>query len=243
VTTLRSTVLGIPLDDVTPAEAVQQLHTLLRGGGQHHVATPNNEILVAATHLPDLATILQRTSLNLPDSTGVAWAMRRQGAHLRERVTGVDTVARLCAELTADTPVFLLGAANGVARAAGETLTQHNPQLRIVGTHAGSPRSEDAPGILERIRTAAPHLLLVAFGCPAQERWIATYLPELPSVRVAMGVGGTFDFLAGRVPRAPRVCQQLGLEWLWRLTQQPSRWRRILTATVIFPWLVLRHDR
>jgi len=101
------------------------------------------------------------------------------------------------------------------------------PGLIVAGTFAGSPRPEDAPHILERLRKARPDLLFVAYGAPQQDLWIARYQPEL-GIPVAMGVGGAFDFIAGVVPRAPRWMREIGLEWLYRLIRQPWRWRRML---------------
>jgi N-acetylglucosaminyldiphosphoundecaprenol N-acetyl-beta-D-mannosaminyltransferase len=112
----------------------------------------------------------------------------------------------------------------------------------IAGCYAGSPRPEDEPAIHERILAAKPDILLVAYGAPAQELWIARNQPLL-GVPAAIGVGGTFDYLAGHVPRAPRWMRRLGLEWLFRLIRQPWRWRRIWTAVVSFPLAVWRDQR
>lgn len=207
---------------------------MLESRAQHHVATPNNEMLVAATRHPEFRAVLGRTALNIPDSTGVALAAR-----LRERVTGIDTMQALCAQLNENYPVFLLGAAPGVAARAAERLQRHNPRLRIAGTHAGSPRPVDASDIVERIARARPRVLFVAYGAPAQELWIDKHLKDLPSVRVAMGVGGAFDFIAGTKRRAPRWMRSAGLEWLWRFAKEPSRWKRMWNAVVVFPALCL----
>src|SRR5205085_111300 len=147
-------------------------------------------------------------------SIGLIWMARWTGQRLPQRVAGVDTVMRLCAQLGPEHPVYLLGAAPEVAEAAAAALRRMNPHLAVAGTFSGSPREGDAPNIIQRVRDAAPHLLLVAFGAPAQDVWIDEYLRELPSVRVAMGVGGTFDFLAGKRKRSPLFLQRLGLEWL-----------------------------
>jgi N-acetylglucosaminyldiphosphoundecaprenol N-acetyl-beta-D-mannosaminyltransferase len=146
----------------------------------------------------------------------------------------------LCGILDASCPVFLLGAADGVAEKAAAVLRSRNPRLKIVGTFSGSPRMEDDAVIMRMIKDAKPHLLLVAFGAPAQDLWIHEHLKNLPSVRVAMGVGGTFDFLAGVQKRAPRWMRSIGLEWLWRFIREPSRWKRMWRAVVVFPWLVIR---
>ena len=201
--------------------------------------TPNSEMIVEAQKHPEFLHVVQSTSLNLPDSIGVKWMARLKGQYIPERVTGVDTVTKLCAELR-DTRVFLLGAAEGVAESARDTLVRANPHLNIVGTYAGSPSEDDEEHIIDLINAANPQILFVAFGSPAQDLWIARNLQKMSSVNVAMGVGGTLDFLAVSQVRAPGVMQRLGLEWLWRLCKQPQRLPRIVRAVVVFPYLVLR---
>lgn len=237
----RAVLLGLPLDAVTRGEAVARIRRMLADGGQAHVTTPNNEMLVQARRDPAFAAVLRASALNLPDSTGVVLASRLVGTPLPERVTGVDTVTALCADLGADAPVFLLGAGEGIAEKAAAALKSRNPQLAIAGTFAGSPRDEDADAIVERINASGARLLLVAYGSPAQDLWIARHLRRMPEVRVAMGVGGTFDFLAGTAKRAPGWMRALGLEWAWRFWQQPSRWRRMCDAVIVFPLMVLLH--
>lgn len=239
----RVLLLGVPVDAVSHAEAVALIQGFLMEEKQRHVMTPNAEMLVEAAKDPGFLRVLNETALNIPDSIGLVWMAGLAGQRLPERVTGVDTVAALCAELTEDASVFLLGAGAGIAQAAAEKLMERNPHLRIVGCCAGSPRPEDAPAIVAAIRAAAPRLLLVAYGAPAQDLWIAAHLKSLPSVRVAMGVGGTLDFLAGKAVRAPVWMRQIGLEWLWRLLREPRRFRRIWKAVVVFPVLVLRYGR
>lgn len=238
---MRVMLLGVPVDPVTMEEALARLRQFLHMATQHHVMTPNSEMLVEASRNPVFREVLRRSALNLPDSVGLLWMAKCSGQRIPERVTGVDTVMRLCEHLTEDHPIFLLGAQPGVAGRAAAALCGRNPRLHVAGTAAGNPTSSEAPAIVQNIRAAAPHILLVAFGAPAQDLWIAEHLRELPSVRVAMGVGGTFDMLAGLKRRAPRLLQHLGLEWLWRVLFEPWRIRRIWNATVVFPLLVLRH--
>lgn len=249
----RIHLLGVPIDAVSQAEVLARLHAFLDAGEQHptsapgaavgrHVATPNNEILVAASRDDALRALLQRTALNLPDSTGLLLMARLRGEKLPERVTGTDTVQRLCETLGPEHSVFLLGAGEGVAERMAEALKQRNPRLRIADTFAGSPRDEDAAEIIRRINAVSPHLLFVAYGAPAQERWIDRHLTSLPSVRVAMGIGGAFDFLAGVQKRAPRWMQATGLEWFWRVVREPRRLPRIFTAVIVFPFLCLRES-
>ncbi len=239
----RVFLLGVPIDAVSRAEAVAQLQSLLDSTGQKHVMTPNSEMLVEANRNERFRAILQRSSLNLPDSAGLLWSARWTGQRLPERVTGVDTVIELCKQLGSEHPVFLLGAAEGVAEEAAEALQRLNPRLRIAGTYAGGPRPDQWDEVSRRINAAAPHLLLVAFGAPGQDVWIDEHLKDFPTVRVAMGVGGTFDFLAGTQVRAPRFLQYLSLEWAWRFAREPRRWKRMWKAVIVFPLLVIRNGR
>lgn len=235
----RVFVLGVPFDPLTPAGAVDRLRAMLAGSGQSHVATPNNEMLVEARTNEPFRSLLNRTALNLADSTGVIWASRWIEHPLPARVTGVDTVASLCATLDESTPVFFLGAGDGIAERAAAALRMRNPGLKVAGTFAGSPKEQDAKGIVDRICASGATLLFVAYGAPAQEVWIDKYLKDMPRVRVAIGVGGTFDFLAGSKKRAPPWMRSIGLEWLYRFVQEPSRYRRMWRAVVLFPFLII----
>ena len=235
----RITLLGPPIDAVTRAETLGILRGFLEGSETKHVMTPNNEMLVEASKNAVFREILQKSDLNLPDSTGLLYAARWTGQKLPERVTGVDTVQELCRTLDEHHPIFLLGACEGVAERAANALQKQNPRLKVTGTFSGSPRPEDFPDILRRIQQSQPSILFVAFGAPAQDLWIAQHLQEFSSVRIAMGVGGTLDFLAGTQTRAPAWMRSVGLEWLWRFIREPSRWRRMWRAVVVFPWLVM----
>lgn len=236
----RVMILGVPLDPVTKTEAVARIHEMLASAHQFHVMTPNSEMLVEASSNQSFKDLMNRTALNLPDSAGLLWAAKYTKQHLPERVTGVDTVITLSEELTKNEPIFLLGAAPGVAEKAGEKLQRANPHLNVVGTYAGSPNNEDAQAIVRRINASDAKLLMVAYGAPAQDMWIDTHLKEMPKIRVAMGIGGTFDFIAGTKKRAPKFMQNMKLEWLWRLLHEPKRLPRIWNAVVVFPLKVLR---
>ena len=226
----RMEILGIPIDAVTMHEALRETLSFLDEGGKHHIATPNNEMLVEAQKNVSLKTVLRQTSLNIPDSTGIVLAGRFLGKPFPERVAGADFMEKFCRRLSGRHSVFLLGGRNGVVQKAANALQSMNPDLVIVGTYEGSPHAHDAPEIITRIN---------AYGAPSQELWIHQYLPNLTSVRIAVGVGGTFDFLAGTIKRAPLWMRQVGLEWLWRLIQQPSRIGRIMNAVIVFPVRVL----
>lgn len=222
-------ILGVRVDDVTEAEAIAVARRLVEEGGGHQIVTPNAEFVVRANRDPEFRAVLNSAALSIPDGAGLLLAGRILGTPLREQVAGTDLAIRL-AELAASAGyrLFLLGAAEGVAAAAGRGLQARFPGLQIAGAHSGSPRREDEDAIVDLIRAAAPvHVLLVAYGAPAQDLWIARNLPRL-GVGVAMGVGGVFDFLSGRVPRAPLWVRRAGFDWLYRLVRQPWRWRRQL---------------
>jgi N-acetylglucosaminyldiphosphoundecaprenol N-acetyl-beta-D-mannosaminyltransferase len=161
------------------------------------------------------------------------------GVRIPERVTGVDLIDPLCAELArADLPLYLLGAKGDTSARAAAALAARHPGLRIAGARDGYfPASEDAAVAREIARSGA-RVLLVGLGSPRQELWIRRYL-EQSGARVGIGVGGSFDVLAGNVERAPEVWRRLNLEWLYRLLKEPQRWRRQL-ALPLFVALALR---
>ncbi len=234
----RVTILGVPVDRVTVAEAESILRALAESGIGHHVMTPNPEMIVAAQKRSDFLHVLQKTSLNVADGAGLLFAARLLGSSLPERVTGTDLVERIAA-MREMQPVFFLGAGEGIAEKAAAALASRHPELVVAGTFSGSPRPEDADAIIAKITASNARTLLVAYGAPEQDLWIDRVLTRLPSVRVAMGIGGAFDFLAGVRSRAPLWMRRIGIEWLWRLLQEPSRFGRILTAVIVFPFLVL----
>jgi N-acetylglucosaminyldiphosphoundecaprenol N-acetyl-beta-D-mannosaminyltransferase len=223
--------------------AVEALRGFLREGspGVHQVATVNPEFIMEARHNRQFRDLLNSAALATPDGIGIILAARLLGRPLRGRATGVAIVDRLAALSAAEGyGLFLLGAAPGVADLAAQELDRRHPGVRVVGTYAGSPRNEDWPDIRERLHDAQPDVLLVAYGAPRQDLWIGQHRGALPaSVKIAMGVGGVFDYMSGRVPLAPPVLRRLGLEWVYRLVRQPWRWRRILRV-LAFGLLVVR---
>ena len=191
------------------------------------ICTVNPEFIMEARRNPEFARVLEQADLNVPDGVGVLWAARGRGVHLRERVTGSDGIYRICARAAEQGwRVFLLGASPGVAEQAAARLRARLPKLDVVGTFSGSPDERDWPDIRRRLSAARPDVLFVAYGHPRQDLWIQRHRAELPAV-VAIGVGGAFDFVAGKAQRAPLWVQRLGLEWLHRLLTQPWRWRRM----------------
>jgi len=232
-------VLGCRVDNVTMAESVAWCDALIQAGRPAYVVTPNAEIVMQAQRMPDLRRLINSSQLSIPDGASLLLAGRMLGRPLREQVTGTDLsyeLARLASRR--GYRMFLLGAAEGVAQAAAARLVARYPGLQIAGTFGGWSRPEGDAETRAAVAAAAPvDILLVAYGAPWQERWIGRNAADL-DVKLAMGVGGVFDFIAGRVRRAPRWLRRIGFDWLFRLAVQPWRWRRQLTIPQ-FLWQVL----
>ncbi len=224
-----SNILGIEIHDVTMQETVNILSAMAMSGTSHHVMTVNPEFIMIAQHNDEFRSVLKNASLKIPDGIGVVLAARILGKPLKERVAGVDTVHEL-ARISQQKKlrIFFLGAAPGIAERTAELLRSENPGMEIAGTYSGSPRIEEEDAICTIIEKARPHILLVAYGPPKQDLWIARTRHRL-NVPLAMGVGGTFDFIAGVAQRAPQWIRKIGFEWLYRLFREPWRWKRMLT--------------
>jgi len=221
-------ILGVRVDDVTEAEVVQLVRAALDGDTKSQIVTVNTEILMQARLDSELARIIDSCYLALPDGAGILLASRILENPIRERVTGVDFIPRLCQMAAASgARIFFLGAAPGIAQLAADRLAAEIPDLSVAGCHAGCPDPGHDARIVRLINAARPDIILVAYGAPKQEKWIDRNLART-TASVAMGVGGSFDFISRTVPRAPARMRQLGLEWLYRLLRQPWRWRRML---------------
>ncbi|MYE77678.1 MAG: WecB/TagA/CpsF family glycosyltransferase [Chloroflexi bacterium] len=225
----RLKLLGVPVDALTYGDLLAKIAGWIDvGAGARQVCTVNPEFIMIAQGDPIFRGVLQRAALCLPDGVGLLWACRRRGFPLRERVTGSDglpCIAQVAAQK--GWRIFLLGAAPGVAEQAAATLIKDNPGLQVADTYAGSPAAEEEDKIVARVNASRADILFVAYGAPRQDKWIARNLPRL-QVSLAMGVGGSLDFIAGHVPRAPGWMRERGLEWLYRLLRQPWRLRRML---------------
>jgi lipopolysaccharide heptosyltransferase II len=221
-------ILGVPVHGVTFAGLLETIERLIGSRRAHQIATVNPEFVMAARHDSIFQVILERATLCLPDGVGLLWAARWLGGRLPERVTGSDGVPLIAARAAEEGwRLFLLGAAPGVAERTAAILSERYPELRVAGTYAGSPAAEEEEEIVALVNESAADILLVAYGAPKQDKWIARNLPRL-RVGVAMGVGGSFDFISGEAVRAPVWMQRLGLEWLHRLVREPWRWRRMV---------------
>jgi N-acetylglucosaminyldiphosphoundecaprenol N-acetyl-beta-D-mannosaminyltransferase len=217
-------ILGVRVDDMTLAEVMAAIQHAVDFGTRCHVITLNPEYVMRARADAELCAIIDGAAVVTADGAGITEAARMAHMPLRERITGNDLTDAIA---EAGLPLFLLGAAPGVAEEAAAALRGRHPAATIAGTWSGSADAVDDDEARRRIAASGARVVLVAYGMPKQDRWIDRNLPAL-SAPVAIGVGGTFDYLAGRVPRAPRWMRARGLEWLFRLVRQPSRLPRIL---------------
>ncbi len=220
-------IFGIPFSKMGMDETVHYLTASIEAGEQHHVVTANPIMVMAALENPGFAKVMSRADLIVPDGAGVVWAARYCGSPVAERVTGFDLMHRLLKEGEKRRwRVYLLGTSQDIIESAAEKLQLQYPQVKIVGYRNGFFTSEQDEEIIEEIRSLAPHLLFVARGME-KEGWNADYKEKL-GVPFIMGVGGSFDVVSGKLKRAPGVFQKLKLEWLYRLLQEPSRYKRML---------------
>ena len=232
----RIEILGVKVDSLTMREAVERVENLIDKRTPVIVATANAEMLMNATHDEELKDILNSAALVVADGAGTVWAARHLGEKMPERVAGADLVQELLKIApTKSQKIFLFGSAPGVAEKAKLKAEELYPGINIVGVRNGFFKPEDEPEIISDIKKASPDILLVALGVPKQEKWLAKYKDEL-NVPVSIGVGGTFDVMAGVMKRAPKWMQRAKLEWLFRAMLQPKRAGRL----VALPKFVLK---
>ena len=219
-------VWGLPLAPLRMAEAVERIEALIVAGTPRFCITANLNYAMICDADGRLRQINEQAALVLADGMPLVWASRLGRKPLPERVAGADLVLRLCERGALNgRRVFLLGGPTGVAEQAAQELLRRFPGLIIVGTECPPFRDwtpEEQAGLVERIRAARPELLFVAFGQPKGELWIAEN-HQAAGATVAVQVGGSFDFITGRLRRAPRWMQRAGLEWLYRFLQEPRR--------------------
>lgn len=238
----RIDILGCQIDKVNMDQALAFIEKRINESIPSHIITVNAEIVYQAHKDQQLREVINSASLNTPDGIGIVWAARQLGVTLKERVTGIDLLDRICSIASArGWKVFFLGAAPGVAEQATDRLLAKYPGLDIVGTENGYFKEEEEKAVIAKIKALSPHILFIGLGAPKQEYFIRRNL-KLLGVPVCIGVGGSFDVVAGIKKRAPKLFIKLNLEWLYRLLAEPSRFKRQL-ALPRFAWLVLKQKR
>ncbi len=246
---MKVNILGIKIDNLGKTEVLKKIDDFLSDGRQHHLVTANPEMVVAAGKDEKFLEILNKADLTVPDGFGLILAARYLRQPLQERITGVDLMLDICqiAEQK-NCSVYLLGGEEGISKRAAEKIVKKFPRLRVAGAESGgkmeiSDFRFQISDLIKKINNAEPNILFVALGAGKQEKFIAENLDKMSSVKIAMGVGGAFDFISGKIKRAPKWMRKIGLEWLWRLFIEPWRLKRILTATIKFSWLVITKNK
>lgn len=221
-------VMGIPVDSVTIHEALDRVKTFLSTDCVHTIYTPNAEIMMDAVKDPSLKNILSEADMLIPDGAGVVLASKILGHPLPEKVPGFDLLKNTFAlRLNKKLRFFFFGGAPGVAEEAAINILGQYHRVEIVGYRNGYFSPEDEAQIIEEINASNADVLAVALGAPRQEKWIHTNKNKL-KVKICIGVGGSFDVLAGKVQLAPDFFRKNNLEWLYRLFKEPWRYKRML---------------
>jgi N-acetylglucosaminyldiphosphoundecaprenol N-acetyl-beta-D-mannosaminyltransferase len=235
----RVDLFGVPVDVLTMDETVERIRGWVASGGPRQHVVLNAAKVVELERSPALAEVVRGCDMVSPDGVSVVWASRLLGRPLPERVNGTDLMERLVATAARDgRSVYFLGARPEVVARTVEVFRRRHPDLRVAGYHHGY--WADDRQLVERVRRARPDYLFLGIPSPRKEFWLSANLEAL-GVPFAMGVGGSFDVIAGVHRRAPRWACEHGLEWVWRLAQEPRRmWRRYLVGNSLFVGLVLR---
>lgn len=245
----KLTILGIPLHSAAGRdELLEKLLQLLRGEKSSVIFTPNPEILLHAHAYDAYADVLRSADLLVPDGVGIQLVGRLRFNRRVFRLPGID-LGRMLLEIAYKNRarVMFLGGRNGSAISAAERLTKSRSNLQIYATgdnvevaETGEvPDPKEEGRIRDAILQTKPAIVFVGLGAPKQEQWIIKHKDAFPSVKIFIGIGGAFDIWSGRLKRAPKMLQMIGLEWLWRLMLEPSRISRIFRAVFLFPYYAL----
>ena len=246
----KISIFGVDIYNTTLKDTVELLIEYLNGDTLKKIYTPNTEIVMVAKDDGDLRELLNRGDLVIPDGIGLIYGSKIQGKPLKERVTGFDTSMKLLEIADANKySLYLLGGKDGIAREAAKNISEEYPNIDIVGfhhgyfkgSHLGLKDSKEELAIIEEINDKKPDIIFVGFGFPKQEIWIDSNAHRLDS-KVIIGNGGVMDILSGNAKRAPEIYQKLGLEWLYRLIQDPSRIKRQLVLPKFMLNVIFKKD-
>lgn len=233
-------ILGVPFQNISPRDAEEKIVKFLDQKGQAMVFTPNPEMVMAAQKDKEFMTILNESAMNIPDGIGIIYGSKFTGNPIKARVAGYDCVQGVF-DIIKDTDktVYFFGGAPSIAERAKAEMEKKHKGLKIVGVADGYFDAEKEKQIIAEINEKKPDLLLVGIGFPKQEKWIYDHIHSL-NVKVAIGVGGSFDVMSGNVKRAPKIFIKLGLEWFYRLITQPSRIGRMMVLP-LFMLVVIKN--
>jgi len=263
-------ITGIPIHNFDYEEILERIDKIVNNNHKAYIVTVNPEMVLETEQNEEFFQVFQRSEINTSDGIGILWAAyylakpkckykigcffqlfgslasilftpSRIRTIINERITGTDLLPKVVEQSDKkDWKIFLLGAKEGVAKRLANKFSKIYPQSQFVGCFAGSPHRHDEEDICDYINKVNPDILFVAYGAPKQELWIHRNLFKLESTKVAIGVGGAFDFHVGKIKRAPKLIQKIGLEWLYRLIREPKRFIRIWNATFKFVKLIYK---
>lgn len=239
------TILGVPIDRVTKDEAGNITEQLIKESNKSckMIFAPNVEFIMTAQKDKEFFNLLKSSSLSTPDSIGVIIGAKLQHKSFKERIPG-QSYFRKIIELSNEKgySIYLLGGNPGIPEKAKENLKKEFPNVNIVGLHHGYFDEDEEKKIIEEINALKPNVLFVALGAPKQEKWIYNNRHKL-QVDVAAGQGGTYDYEAGKIKRAPVFIQKIGMEWFWRLIREPSRIKRQLVLPIYLIKVLFAKDK
>jgi len=222
-------VFNIKIDNLTMEQALEKIGQFLKLNKQHYIVLPYSEFIIRAQKDKEFKNILNKASLCLCESRGLYLTIKFLGISIKQEINGIELIYNICSKFQ---KIFLLGGADVVVRGVKQKLNGN-----IVGAENGY---QDLSKIINKINKVKPEILLVGLGSPRQEKWIYDNLKNMPSVKVAIGTGGAFDFISGKIKRAPKFVQKSGTEWIWRLIVQPHRFGRISKGILGLGWLALK---
>lgn len=227
---------GVTVDNISLNYALTKVqHWIKTERTPHIIVTPDALAALRSRTDENYRRIVRGAGLVLPDGAGLIGALKLIGTPIQERIPGVEFTEHLCRRAAYEGwRVWMLGGAPGVAEAAADRLEEKFPGLTVVGTCDGFFKTEETDDICAAIRGAETDILFVGLGVPKQEYWLEEYLGRTGAV-IGMGIGGSMDVISGRLTRAPKMWQKVGMEWLYRVIQEPWRWRR-LTKLPLFAW-------
>ncbi|KKR49198.1 MAG: Teichoic acid biosynthesis protein [Candidatus Magasanikbacteria bacterium GW2011_GWC2_40_17] len=265
---MRTPILGVPIDNLSRNQILVKIKEFLQNKGQNLITTPNPEILVDSEQDWFFKEIFYRSSLNIADGFGLILASLFLYGKKISRFPGSDLMLGICKIAQMENKsIYLLGASKKVVEETAKKLVKLYPHLRIAGANPGlkiefsqndknkriwhnefltglSFNRKENQKIINDINQVKPDLLFVAFGHLKQEKWLVSFLSQMPSVKIAVGVGGAFDYISGVALRAPKLARVIGLEWLWRLFTNPRyRTQRVFKATIIFLRLIWEYKK
>lgn len=220
---MKIEIFGIQFDNLTMKEAVEQMKSL-PAGRQGFVVLPYSEFVIRAQKNEGFKKILNNADFCLCEGKGLYLMARLLGKKLKQEINGIELIHKICEKRDNQT-IFLFGGTDVVVNKTKQNLIEKYPNLQIVGAENGY---QNFDAVINKINLAKPDILFVALGGGTkQEQWIYENLSKMPSIKLAIGVGGAFDFISRRIKRAPLIFQKIGMEWLWRLIIQPKRFKRI----------------